>query len=312
MEHVQVAIIGSGPAGLTAAIYTARANLEPTVIEGMQPGGQLATTTDVENFPGFPAGVQGPELMQNFRTQAERFGTKFFRGDVTKVDLAKQPIEIHFEEGTLSCDALIVSTGARARMLGLEEEAGLVGRGVSTCATCDGFFYRGAEIAVVGGGDSALEEANFLTRFASKVHLIHRRDEFRGSQIMRDRTLANDKVEVHWDSVVERILAGDDGAVRAIVLKDVKTGDTTEVALTGVFIAIGHPPNTTLFEGQLDLDENGYISPADGGAPYTNIEGVFACGDVVDHTYRQAITAAGSGCQAAIAAERWLENRTTS
>ncbi len=307
MDHVQVAIIGSGPAGLTAAIYTARANLEPVVIEGMQPGGQLTTTTDVENFPGFPEGVQGPELMQNFRTQAERFGTRFHRGDVTKTVLGKRPIEVHFEEGVLTCDTLIVSTGASARMLGLEEEAGLVGRGVSTCATCDGFFYRGAEIAVVGGGDSALEEANFLTRFATKVHLIHRRDEFRGSQIMRDRTLANDKVEVHWNSVVERILAGDEGSVRAILLKDVKSGDTTEVPLTGVFIAIGHTPNTSLFDGQLDLDANGYISPRADGAPFTNIDGVFACGDVVDHTYRQAITAAGSGCQAAIAAERWLE-----
>ncbi len=306
MDHAKVAIIGSGPAGLTAAIYTARANLEPIVIEGMQAGGQLTTTTEVENFPGFPEGVQGPELMQNFRKQAERFGTRFHRGDVSKVELGERPFKIHFDDGILTCDALILSTGARARMLGLENEAALVGHGLSTCATCDGFFYRGVEIAVIGGGDSAMEEAHFLTKFASKVHLVHRRDEFRASKIMGERVVANEKIEVHWNSVVKSYLADDDGAVRGMALDDVKTGETTEVELKGIFIAIGHVPNTTLFEGQIDLDENGYIARGDQGM-MTNIEGVFACGDVVDHTYRQAITAAGTGCQAALDAERWLE-----
>jgi thioredoxin reductase (NADPH) len=308
MEHVEVAIIGSGPAGLTAAIYTARANLQPVVIEGLQAGGQLTTTTDVENFPGFPEGVQGPELMQSFRAQAERFGARFHRGDVTRVELGERPFRVHFEDGALTCDALIVSTGARARMLGLPEEERLVGHGLSTCATCDGFFYRGVEIAVVGGGDSAAEEAGFLTKFASKVHLIHRRDELRASKIMQDRVLANEKIEVHWNSVVEKILDDENGSVRAILLGDVKTGETTELPLAGVFLAIGHVPNTRLFDGQIDLDENGYIVP-DGSGTATNVEGVFACGDVADHTYRQAITAAGSGCRAAIDAERWLEAR---
>jgi thioredoxin reductase (NADPH) len=306
VEHVRIAIIGSGPAGLTAAVYAARANLEPVVIEGLQAGGQLATTTDVENYPGFPEGVQGPELMQAFRAQAERFGTRYVRGDVQSVDLSQRPFRIRFEDGELTCDALIVSTGARAQMLGLPNEQRLVGHGVSTCATCDGFFYRGDEIAVVGGGDSAMEEAIFLTKFASTVHVIHRRNELRASKIMQDRANRNDKIRFHWNSVVDDVLDDDQGVVRAVVLKDVKSGEKTELAIKGLFVAIGHVPNTTLFEGVLDLDENGYIQ-RNGSGTSTNVEGVFACGDVADHVYRQAVTAAGTGCQAAIDAERWLE-----
>jgi thioredoxin reductase (NADPH) len=309
MDHVRVAIIGSGPAGLTAAVYTARANLEPVVIEGMQAGGQLTTTTDVENFPGFPDGIMGPELMQKFRAQAERFGAKFHRGDVTSLDLSKRPFTVTFDDGRLTCDALILSTGATPRMLGLEKERGLVGRGVSTCATCDGFFYRGEEIAVVGGGDSAIEEATFLTKFATKVHLIHRREELRASKIMQDRALANPKIEFHWNRVVSDILAGDDGTVRAIKLKDTQgDGGESELEIKGLFIAIGHVPNTQLVKGQVELDGIGYVK-LDGRGTRTNVEGVFACGDVADHVYRQAITAAGTGCQAAIDAERWLESQ---
>ncbi|GJM43773.1 MAG: thioredoxin reductase [Gemmatimonadota bacterium] len=308
MEHVEVAIIGSGPAGLTAAIYSARANLKPVVIEGMQAGGQLTTTTDVENFPGFPEGVMGPDLMQRFRAQAERFGARFIRGDVQRLDLESKPIRVVFEDGELTCDALILSTGATPRMPGLPNEKELVGHGLSTCATCDGFFYRDQEIAVVGGGDSALEEATFLTKFASTVHLLHRRDELRGSKIMQDRALSNEKIQVHWNTVVSEILADEQGSVRGVTLKDTQTGDQRELAIHGLFIAIGHVPNTSLVKGQVDLDENGYIAlPKSGTA--TNVPGVFACGDVADHVYRQAITAAGTGCQAAIDAERWLESQ---
>jgi len=307
MEHARVAIIGSGPAGLTAAVYTARANLEPVVIEGMQAGGQLTTTTDVENYPGFPEGVMGPDLMQRFRAQAERFGARFHRGDVQSLDLSKRPFRITFEDGELTADALILSTGATPRMLGLPNEKRLVGHGVSTCATCDGFFYRGEEIAVVGGGDSAMEEATFLTKFASTVHVIHRREELRASKIMQDRAVNNDRIRFHWNSTVSDVLADDAGTVRAIVLEDTKTGETSELAVKGLFIAIGHVPNTSLVEGQLDLDENGYVNLPDGGRTATNVPGVFACGDVADHVYRQAITAAGTGCRAAIDAERWLE-----
>jgi thioredoxin reductase (NADPH) len=306
MAHSAVAIIGSGPAGLTAAIYTARADLEPIVIEGIQAGGQLTTTTDVENFPGFPEGVQGPDLMGKFRAQAERFGTSFLRGDVTEVDLSKRPFRIIYDEGQLTCDALIISTGANARLLGLEGEEAFIGHGLSTCATCDGFFYRGQEIAVVGGGDSALEEAMFLTRFAERVHLIHRRDELRASKIMQGRARKNEKIEFHWDSVVDRILGDEQGLVRGVSLENVKSGELSELPIKGLFIAIGHVPNTSLFAGQIDLDENGYVRLPGRGTP-TSVEGVFACGDVADHTYRQAITAAGTGCQAALDAERWLE-----
>lgn len=311
MEHVHVAIIGSGPAGLTAAVYTARANLEPVVIEGMQAGGQLTTTTDVENFPGFPDGVQGPELMQMFRAQAERFGTRYLRGDVQEVDLSQRPFRIRFDDGEITADALIVSTGARARMMGLPNEQRLVGHGVSTCATCDGFFYRGEEIAVVGGGDSAMEEATFLTKFATKVHVLHRRDELRASKIMQDRAKKNEKIVFHWNTVVDDVLADDGGLVRAAVLKDTVSGETRELPIKGLFVAIGHVPNTSLFEGKVDLDENGYIQ-LNGSGTSTNVEGVFACGDVADHVYRQAITAAGTGCQAAIDAERWLEAQADS
>ena len=305
MEHARVAIIGSGPAGLTAAVYTARANLEPVVIEGMQAGGQLTTTTDVENFPGFPDGILGPELMQKFRAQAERFGTQFLRGDVQKLELGERPFRIHFEDGVLTADALILSTGATPRMLGLSNERQLVGHGVSTCATCDGFFYRGQEIAVVGGGDSAMEEATFLTKFADRVHVIHRRDELRASKIMQDRALKNEKIRFHWNSAVKEIVPDEQGLVKGIVLEDTQTGEARDLELKGLFIAIGHVPNTKLVEGQLELDENGYIALGRGTA--TSVEGVFAAGDVADHVYRQAITAAGTGCQAAIDAERWLE-----
>ena len=303
-----MAIIGSGPAGLTAAVYAARANLSPVVIEGLQAGGQLTTTTDVENYPGFPDGILGPDLMTKMREQAARFGTRYFQGNVTKLALKEHPFRIVFEDGELTADALILATGATPRMLGIENEQRLVGHGVSTCATCDGFFYRGEEIAVVGGGDSALEEATFLTKFASTVHLIHRRDELRASKIMQDRALANPKIRVHWDSVVDRILEEDGKSVRGIVISNVKTGAKSELAIKGLFIGIGHLPNTELVRGQIDLDENGYVQ-RNGHGTRTNIEGVFAAGDVADHVYRQAVTAAGTGCQAAIDAERWLESR---
>ncbi len=308
MDHVRVAIIGSGPAGLTAAVYAARANLEPVVIEGLQSGGQLTTTTDVENYPGFPDGILGPELMGRFRAQAERFGATFFRGDVTELDLSSRPFLIRHEDGGIRADAVILSTGATPRMLGLPGERKLVGHGVSTCATCDGFFYRGQEIAVVGGGDSAMEEATFLTKFATKVHVLHRRAELRASKIMQDRALGNDRIEFHWNTVVAEILADDKGLVRGVVLEDVENGAKTELAVKGLFIAIGHVPNTKLVEGKLDLDGNGYVRLA-GRGTRTSVEGVFACGDVADHVYRQAITAAGTGCQAAIDAERWLESQ---
>jgi thioredoxin reductase (NADPH) len=307
MDHATLAIVGSGPAGLTAAVYAARANLHPTVIEGTQAGGQLTTTTDVENYPGFPDGILGPELMQRFRSQAERFGATFLRGDVTRLELGARPFRIVLEDGELTCDVLILSTGANPRMLGLPNERRLVGHGVSTCATCDGFFFRGQEVAIVGGGDSAVEEATFLTKFATKVHLVHRRSELRASKIMRDRALANSKIEFHWNSVVDEILEGE-GAVRGVVLRDVETGKKSELAVQGVFVAIGHVPNSGLVAGVVDLDENGYVA-LNGRGTMTNVEGVFACGDVADHVYRQAVTAAGTGCQAAIDAERWLEAR---
>lgn len=306
MTQTPVAILGSGPAGLTAAIYTARANLQPVVVEGLEAGGQLTTTTEVENFPGFPHGIQGPELMKAFREQAERFGTRFVRGDVQEVDFSRRPFTLRHEDGEVRADAVILSTGARAKLLGLPEERALIGHGLSTCATCDGFFYRGQEIAVVGGGDSACEEATFLTKFASTVHLIHRRDQLRASKIMQDRLLANPKVRPHWNRAVEAVLADDTGLVRGLRLVDTKSNAVEELALKGVFVAIGHVPNTSLFQGKIDLDENGYIR-LQGPGTRTNVEGVFACGDVADHVYRQAITAAGTGCQAAIDAERWLE-----
>jgi thioredoxin reductase (NADPH) len=306
-----VIIVGSGPAGLTAAVYAARANLAPLVIEGEpsstsdQPGGQLMLTTDVENYPGFPEGIMGPDLMARFRDQAARFGTEFITEKATKVDLGVRPFKVWVRDSEYEADAVIISTGARALMLGLEAESRLIGHGLSTCATCDGFFFRGQHIAVVGGGDSAIEEAIFLTKFADKVTVIHRRDTLRASKIMQDRAFANPKVEFLWDSVVDDLLGTE--KLDGIVVTNTKTGATSTLPVTGVFVAIGHRPNTDLFAGVIDTDENGYIVTLPGSSK-TNIEGVFACGDVQDHTYRQAITAAGSGCMAAIDAERWLEH----
>ncbi len=311
-EHQRdVIIIGSGPAGLTAAIYTARASLAPLLIEGEpsstsdQPGGQLMLTTEVENFPGFRDGVTGPELMGEMRAQAERFGTEILTDKVTDVDFSVRPFKVSVRDTDYFAKAVIVSTGAQSLMLGLPEEERLIGYGLSTCATCDGFFFRGHEIAVVGGGDSALEEAMFLTKFADKVSVIVRRDELRASKIMRDRAHANPKIEFIWNAQVTAI-RGDD-KVAGVQLTDSKSGETSELDVTGLFIAIGHKPNTDLFRGKLAMDEStGYlITQPD--STYTDVDGVFACGDVQDHTYRQAITAAGSGCMAAIDAERWLE-----
>ncbi len=313
-EIRNVIIIGSGPAGLTSAIYTARANLEPLLIEGEpsstsdQPGGQLMLTTEVENFPGWPDGIMGPELMMKFRDQALRFGTEIVTRKVSKVDLSARPFKVWIgdtdaPEPTHLAHSVIVSTGARSLMLGLEEEARLLGHGLSTCATCDGFFFRDHDIAVVGGGDSAIEEALFLTKFAKTVTLVHRRDELRASKIMQDRAFANEKMRFAWNSTVSAIQG--DQTVEGVTLTDTVTGEERPLAVTGVFVAIGHRPNTDLFAGQLTTDENGYLVTHNGSL--TNIEGVFACGDVQDHVYRQAITAAGSGCMAAIDCERWLE-----
>jgi thioredoxin reductase (NADPH) len=300
-----VIIIGSGPAGLTAAIYTARANLNPLLIEGYMAGGQLMMTTDVENYPGFPEGIMGPDLMIDFRKQAERFGTRILTEDVTRVDFHQRPFVVEVENKVYRALSVIVSTGATAKLIGLDSERRLMGHGVSTCATCDGAFFKEKVISVVGGGDSALEEAIFLTRFASKVYLIHRRDKLRASKIMQDKAFANPKIEFIWDTVIEEVLG--EKKVGAVKLKNLKTDETRDLALDGVFVAIGHTPNAKLFEGMLDLDHQGYLHTQGKGSK-TNIEGIFACGDVQDHVYRQAITAAGSGCMAAIDAERYLES----
>jgi thioredoxin reductase (NADPH) len=312
--HTQrrVIIIGSGPAGLTAAVYTARASLAPLVIEGEpsstsdQPGGQLMLTTEVENFPGFPEGVQGPELMQRMRDQAARFGAEFITEKVTRIDFSSRPHKVWVRDDEYSAEAVIVSTGARSLMLGLPNETALIGHGVSTCATCDGFFFRGQEIVVVGGGDSAIEEASFLTKFATKVTIIHRRDKFRASKIMQQRAFNNPKIAVRWNSQVTALIGTT--KLEAVEVTDTISGATERLTIGGLFVAIGHRPNTDLFAGVLTMDDTGYLV-TEPGSSRTNVPGVFACGDVQDHTYRQAITAAGSGCMAAIDAERWLEQQ---
>jgi len=314
-SHHRMLIIGTGPAGYTAAIYASRAGLAPVVFEGVQPGGQLTITTEIENFPGFQKGIAGPELMAEMREQAMRFGAEIKAETVTSVELSTRPFKINTDQGEYTADAVIIATGASAKWLGLgkDQELSRIGGGVSACATCDGFFFRGKEIAVVGGGDTALEEATYLTRFASKVHLIHRRDAFRASKAMQERTLALEKIQMHWNSVVADILTqtkttplGDTvERIQALVLEDTTHGSRSELPVEGLFVAIGHQPNTELFKGQLALDEAGYLL-VEKGSSRTAIPGVFAAGDVADHMYRQAITAAGSGCMAAIDAERWL------
>jgi thioredoxin reductase (NADPH) len=310
-NHHKVIIIGSGPAGFTAALYTARANLEPVIFEGLQPGGQLTITTDVENYPGFEDGVMGPELMDVMRKQAHKFGAKSIYKVVTEVDFSKRPFIVKAENEEYTADSVIVSTGASARLLGLESESKYMGFGVSACATCDGFFFKDQKILVVGGGDTAMEEAIYLTKFASEVTIIHRREGFRASNIMLERVKKNPKIKMELNAVIKEVVGKEENGKKEVtgaILENTKDGSTREIEAAGIFIAIGHKPNTDLFKGQLDMYDNGYLK-VKAGSTYTNIPGVFAAGDVADHTYRQAVTAAGSGCMAAIDAQRWLEEQ---
>lgn len=304
VRHCKVLILGAGPAGYTAALYAARAELKPVMLAGPEPGGQLTTTTDVENYPGYPKGVSGPDMMDEFREQAERFGTEVIYDLATEVDMSKRPFTVKGDSGTYTADALIIATGATAKYLGLPSEQRLRNKGVTACATCDGAFYRNQDVAVVGGGDTAMEEAMFLTRMCRSVHVIHRRDSFRASKVMQQRLLANEKITVHWHRQVKEVLGEDE--VKGLLLTDTTGGPDETLDVTGMFLAIGHQPNSGIFKGQLDMDEAEYLVIARPGTSYMNIEGVFACGDVADKTYRQAVTAAGSGCMAAIDAERWL------
>jgi len=306
MEERNVIIIGSGPAGFTAALYAARANLAPLVLKGIEAGGQLMLTTDVENYPGFPEGILGPELMELFEKQAVRFGAEMLQQNATRVDFSRRPFRVWSGDQEHTARAVIVATGAKAKMLGIVSEKRLLGHGVSTCATCDGFFFRDQDLVVVGGGDSAMEEALFLTRFASGVKVVHRRDDLRASKIMQERAFENDKIDFLWDSEVTEVLG--DGKVEGVRVRNVKTGEESDLDVGGMFLAIGHTPNTAVFEGQLEMDDVGYLTVRE-PTTYTSVEGVFAAGDVVDHTYRQAVTAAGMGCKAAIDAERWLETQ---
>ena len=309
-QHHKLIILGSGPAGLTAAIYAARAILKPVVVSGREAGGQLMITSDVENYPGFPEGIKGPEMMDLLKAQAARFGTEFFSGDVIDVDFSQRPFKLTLEnKDSLSCDSLIISTGASARWLGMDSEKEYSGKGVSACATCDGFFFRDQDVAVVGGGDTALEEALYLANICKSVTLIHRRDEFRGSKIMQKRAVDHEKISIFWNTVIDEVLGNPVAGMTSLKVKNVKTEKVTEHPITGLFIAIGHLPNTKLFKDKLDLNENGYVKVTP-GTTYTSVEGVFASGDVQDHVYRQAVTAAGTGCMAAIDAERWLAEQT--
>jgi len=306
-QHEKLVIIGSGPAGYTAALYAARANLSPLLFEGFQPGGQLTITSDVENYPGFPEGILGPELMEKFKKQAERFGTRFVLGEVTRVDFSRRPFSVWAEDALTTAEAVIVATGASAKWLGIPSETQYRGKGVSACATCDGFFFRGVEVAVVGGGDTAVEEATFLTKYATKVTMIHRRDELRASKVMQERAKKNPKIEFAWNAAVDEVL-GDGKGMTGVKLKSTRDGSTRVLAAKGLFMGIGHEPNTAVFKGQLAMNEVGYLQ-VKAPSTLTSVDGVFAAGDVSDPTYRQAVSAAGTGCQAAIDAERWLGDK---